>query len=223
MAKNKETKLSEIAYNRFKELLFSKMWNPGDYISQSELVEKTGIQLSPIRDALHKLSAEGLVQIIPRKGIQITPSSIKLIREVFHLRKILEKAAVIFFIENAHDNLLSDLKVNHERVILNAKKKDPPTKMREIIIKGENGIYEYIINFMGNDLVSRIYHLNTDRIRLFRFDYDFTYTKKHVEDIIDEHIKIIDAIINRDISLATKRMDFHVSNSLKRALGPPYL
>jgi DNA-binding GntR family transcriptional regulator len=76
---------------------------------------------------------------------------------------------------------------------------------------------------MGNDLVSRIYHLNTDRIRLFRFDYDFTYTKKHVEDIIDEHIKIIDAIINRDISLATKRMDFHVSNSLKRALGPPYL
>ena len=62
MAKNTETNLSVIAYNRFKELLFSKMWKPGDYISQLELVEKTGIQISPIRDALHKLSAEGLVQ-----------------------------------------------------------------------------------------------------------------------------------------------------------------
>ena len=38
-----------------------------------------GIQISPMRDALHKLSAEGLVQITPRKGIQVTPSSIKII------------------------------------------------------------------------------------------------------------------------------------------------
>ena len=223
MAKNNGTKLSEIAYNRFKELLFSKTWKPGDYISQLELVEKTGIQISPIRDALHKLSAEGLVQIIPRKGIQITPSSIKIIREVFHLRKILEKEAVTFFIENAHEDLLYDLKENQKRVIRNTKEKDLPTKMREIIIKGENEIYEHIINFMGNDLISRIYQLNTDRIRLFRLDYDFTYTKKHVEEIIDEHVKIVDAIFNKDISLATKRMDSHVSNALKRALGPPYL
>jgi len=223
MAKNKETKLSEIAYNRFKELLFSKMWNPGDYISQSELVEKTGIQISPMRDALHKLSAEGLVQIIPRKGIQITPSSIKIIREVFHLRKILEKEAVIFFIENAHEDLLYELKENQDRVILNTKENDLPKKMREIIIKGENEIYENIINFMGNDLILRIYQLNTERIRLFRFDYDFTYTKKHVEEIMDEHVKIVDAIFNKDISLAIKRMNLHVSNSLKRALGPPYM
>ena len=35
MAKKNEEKLSEIAYVRFKELLFSKVWKPGDYISQS--------------------------------------------------------------------------------------------------------------------------------------------------------------------------------------------
>ncbi len=223
MAKKNEEKLSEIAYLRFKKLLFSKVWNPGDYISQSELVEKVGIQISPMRDALHKLSAEGLVQIIPRKGIQITPASIKIIREVFHLRKILDKEAVIFFIENAHDELMDKLKENHQRLVIKTKKKGLPAKMREIIISGENEIYEYIINFMGNDLIERIYILNTDRIRLFRFDYDFSYTENHVLDIIDEHVKIIDAIYKRDISLAIQRMDFHVSMSLKRALGPPYL
>ena len=223
MSKNGEKNLSDIAYKRFKKLLFSKTWKPGDYISQSELVEKTGIQISPMRDALHKLSAEGLVQIIPRKGIQITPSSIKIIREVFHLRKILEKEAVIFFIENAHEDLLYEIKENQDRVIQNTKENDLPKKMREIIIKGENEIYEYIIDFMGNDLISRIYKLNTDRIRLFRFDYEFTYSKKHVEEIMNEHVKIIDAIYKKDISLATTRMDLHVSNSLKRALGPPYM
>ena len=118
MAKKMEEKLSEIAYVRFKELLFSNVWKPGDFISQSELVEKTGIQISPMRDAIHKLCAEGLVQITPRKGIQITPASIKLIREVFHLRKILEKEAVIFFIENAHEELMKNLIVGAFSLVL---------------------------------------------------------------------------------------------------------
>ena len=94
--------LSQQAYKRFKELLFAKVWKPGDFVSQGELVSRTGVQISPMRDALHKLSAEGLVTITPRKGIQVTPASIKIIREVFHLRKVLEKEAVEFFVNNAH-------------------------------------------------------------------------------------------------------------------------
>ena len=84
--------LGQQAYKRFKELLFQRVWKPGDFVSQSELVEKTGVQISPMRDALHRLSAEGFVIITPRKGVQVIPASIKTIREAFHLRIILEKA-----------------------------------------------------------------------------------------------------------------------------------
>ena len=91
MAK-KNVNLGSEAYTRFKELLFAKVWKPGDFVSQGELVKKTGVKISPMRDALHKLSAEGIVIITPRKGIQVTPASIKIIREVFHLRKVLEAA-----------------------------------------------------------------------------------------------------------------------------------
>ena len=211
------------AYKKFKDLLFDKVWKPGDFISQTEMINKTGYNLSPMRDALHRLSAEGLVIIISRKGIQITPSSIKLIREVFHLRKILEKEAVIYFIENAHENDINKLVKNHRTLVFNTKKEILPTKMREIIITGENTIYEEIIDFMGNELLTRIYRLNTDRIRLFRCDYDFTYSKQHVLDIINEHVEIMEAISKKDIIQATKYMNYHLNMSLKRALGPPYL
>jgi len=219
----KKENLSKHAYYRFKKLLFDKVWKPGEFISQAELVSKTGFKLSPMRDALHKLSAEGMVIITPRKGIQVTPASIKLIREVFHLRKILEKEAVIFFIENAHADLIKTLKENHKRLVRSTKDETLPTKMRDIIHTGEIEIYQFLISFMGNDLIARIYNLNTDRIRLFRLDYDFTYTQKHVSDIISEHVNIIEAISKRDVVMAIQRMEYHVSMSLKRALGPPYL
>jgi len=113
----KRGNLSSQAYKKFKELLFDKVWKPGDFVSQPELINKTGFSLSPMRDALHKLSAEGLVKITPRKGIQITPSSLKIIREVFHLRKIIEKEAVIFFINNAHEDVIKKLFERHKNLI----------------------------------------------------------------------------------------------------------
>ena len=84
----KKVNLGQQAYHRFKELLFARVWKPGEFVSQSELVEKTGVQISPMRDALHRLSAEGLVTITPRKGIQVVPASIKIIREVYQFRII---------------------------------------------------------------------------------------------------------------------------------------
>ncbi len=218
----KRGNLSSQAYKKFKELLFDKVWKPGDFVSQPELINKTGFSLSPMRDALHKLSAEGLVKITPRKGIQITPSSLKIIREVFHLRKIIEKEAVIFFINNAHEDVIKKLEKHHESLVHDTKSESLPTKMREIIISGENVIYEEIISFMGNELLTRIYKLNTDRIRLFRTDYEFSYTKQHVLDIINEHADTIEAISSKDIKQAIKRLDHHINMSLKRALGPPY-
>ena len=64
----KNGNLGNQAYKKFKELLFDRIWRPGDFVSQSELVEKTGFPIRPMRDALHKLSAEGFVIITPQKG-----------------------------------------------------------------------------------------------------------------------------------------------------------
>jgi len=222
MAK-KNVNLGSEAYNRFKELLFAKVWKPGDFVSQGELVKKTGVQISPMRDALHKLSAEGIVIITPRKGIQVTPASIKIIREVFHLRKVLEREAVEFFVNNAHDNLIDELKANHQKYIKISEKAKSPQEMREIIQQEEYDIHEKIINFMGNDLIARIYRLNADRIKLFRLDYDFSYTTEHVIDALTEHGEIIDSMSHRNLNKTLEKMDHHSSMALKRALGPPYL
>ena len=223
-ATNNNENLGQQAYKRFKELLFQRVWKPGDFVSQSELVEKTGVQISPMRDALHRLSAEGFVIITPRKGVQVIPASIKTIREAFHLRIILEKGALLFFIEHADDDFIKPMKQEHIRLFQKTKNVESTDKLRVILQDEGIKLHERLIDFMGNELVSKIYKINEDRIRLFRLDDQFIYTKKHVnETFMKEHDEIIDAIVNRDISNAIKKMEYHNTMALKRAIGPPYL
>ena len=215
--------LSQLAYKNFKELLFSRIWMPGDFVSQSDLVKKVGIQISPMRDALQRLAAEGLIIITPRKGIQIIPASIKTIREVFHFRIILEKEALLFFIENAHDDLIKPIEEKHLKVFEKTKNIKSPEKLHEIIKLEGLDLHESLINFMGNDIVTKLHSINEDRIRLFRLDDKFVYTNRHVnEDFKKEHEDIIQAITKRDSLKAIQKLEYHNSMALKRAMGPPY-
>ena len=216
--------LGQQGYKRFKELLFKRLWKPGDFVSQSELVEKTGVQISPMRDALHRLAAEGFVIITPRKGVQIIPASIKTIREAFHLRIILEKGALLFFIEHAHEDFIKPMKQEHIKLFQKTKNIESTQDLRMILQNEGIKLHERLIEFMGNDLVSKIYKINEDRIRLFRLDDQFIYTKKHVNETFkQEHMEIIDAIAKRDVPKAVKKLEYHNTMALKRAIGPPYL
>ena len=215
--------LGQQAYKKFKELLFSRIWEPGDFVSQSDLVSKTGVQISPMRDALQRLAAEGLVIITPRKGIQIVPASIKIIREVFHLRIILEKEALLFFIDNAHDDLIKPIKEEHLTLFAKTKNEKSPEKLREIIKVDGVDLHHQLINFMGNEIVTNLHRINEDRIRLFRLDDKFIYTNKHVNETFrKEHEAIIEAISKRDSLKAVQKLEFHNTMALKRAMGPPY-
>ena len=219
---NKEN-LGQQAYKKFKEILFSRFWEPGDFVSQSDLVSKTGFQISPMRDALQRLAAEGLIIITPRKGIQIVPASIKIIREVFHFRQILEKEALSFFIENAHDDLIMPIKEDHLALFEKTKNEKSPEKLREIIKIDGVDLHHRLINFMGNDIVTNLHSINEDRIRLFRLDDKFIYTNRHVNETFKkEHEDIIQAILKRDSLKAIQKLEYHNTMALKRAMGPPY-
>ena len=76
---------------------------------------------------------------------------------------------------------------------------------------------------MGNDIVTNLHIINEDRIRLFRLDDKFVYTNKHVNNTFKiEHDHVISAISKRDAVMAVKKLEYHNSMALKRAMGPPY-
>jgi DNA-binding GntR family transcriptional regulator len=86
-------RLGDQAYDRIKEDIVVCRLRPGAEVTEAGLAEHYELGLAPIRAALSRLSQEGLVNVIPRRGYVVTPITIQTVKEVFDLRRLLEPAA----------------------------------------------------------------------------------------------------------------------------------
>ena len=64
--------LTDHAYRQIEELIVTLQLKPGEVISEQMLSARVDIGRTPIREALQRLALEGLVTILPRKGILVT-------------------------------------------------------------------------------------------------------------------------------------------------------
>jgi len=65
--------LAEEAYRIIEEMIVTLELAPGAFVTEQALCEKIGIGRTPVREALVRLKQDGLMEIIPRRGIQIQP------------------------------------------------------------------------------------------------------------------------------------------------------
>jgi DNA-binding GntR family transcriptional regulator len=63
---------AEQAYDILEEMIVTLLLSPGAILTESELIEKTGLGRTPMREALQRLSDVGLIDIIPRQGTRVT-------------------------------------------------------------------------------------------------------------------------------------------------------
>jgi len=82
---NRTTSLTDRAYRELEERIVTLDLAPGSVLSEAQLSEQLDIGRTPIREALQRLAREGLIVILPRKGIlvsEINPSKQLLVLEV---------------------------------------------------------------------------------------------------------------------------------------------
>jgi DNA-binding GntR family transcriptional regulator len=83
-------RLSEQAYHLIKEKIIRLEMAPLSVVDEQVLREELGLGRTPIREALHRLSAEGLVTIAPRRGMFVAEISITDLSKIFEVRMTLE-------------------------------------------------------------------------------------------------------------------------------------
>ncbi|MGH7101861.1 MAG: GntR family transcriptional regulator [Acetobacteraceae bacterium] len=206
------------AYERFKERLFARALQPGQFVSQRELAELVGVSEGPMREALKRLEAEALVRLIPQRGVQVTEVSAALIRDAFGLRLALEAAAVRHFTRTASDGQLDELEHGFRRILGRLGKRHDPSLL-DAALEGDLRFHETMIESMGNALISEVYRVNHDKIRLIRLNSQFTFDR--LEAAVAEHLAIIAGLRARDADAALAALERHLNVSLRRSLGIP--
>lgn len=81
------------AYRTLRTEILTTRQRPGAAVSEAALAAAHGFGKAPIRLALARLSQEGLVRAVPRRGYVVAPVTLRDVQDVFELRLILEPAA----------------------------------------------------------------------------------------------------------------------------------
>ena len=201
---------NEQAYARLKEALTTLAYKPGDYLNIANLMKELTLGRTPINHALHRLSNEGLVQIIPRKGVMVSPLS-------------LDDALDLIDVRMANESLCARMaavkitKAELQQLKNLALEIDEAVERRNMaqVMNSDRLFHEHIATAARNQILAEI--LKVLHARSQRFWAISLSADGHLEEVKAEHRIIIDALAKADPDTAAAAVEAHVL-SFKRSL-----
>lgn len=212
-----QASVKKAAYERFQQELLTGRLRPGQIVSQRELVQTLDLSIGALRELLPRLEAEGLLTVMPQRGIQITTIDLPMIRDAYQMRMAFEREATLYAVDRMPDDILQTQKVLHLEII-DRLKSDHSQGFFEESQDVDSHFHELLIGFPGNELLIQAYHVNSIRVRLIKLDR-ITLSATTLPAAFGDHLAIIDAILERDRWKAAAAMETHIRNARERALS----
>lgn len=91
------------AYTHIEEMIATLKLAPGQVVSENMLAAMLGIGRTPVREALQQLAREGLVVIMPRRGIVVAPIDVRKQLRLLEMRRCIERCVVELATRRATD------------------------------------------------------------------------------------------------------------------------
>jgi len=95
VTKLKRTNLSEQAYRLLTERILNGEYPAGTRLTEETLAEEFGVSRTPLREALRRLTAEGLIEPLPKRGLRVTSPDNAEIAELFLCRSLIEPRVLV--------------------------------------------------------------------------------------------------------------------------------
>jgi DNA-binding GntR family transcriptional regulator len=201
----KKGPLSTQVYEMLKESIIKGDIKPGARLTEKTVVDLLEVSSTPVREAFRKLSNDGLIEMIPYKGVKVKEIDVSDLIEAYSCRAMFEKHAIRLSIENYTPDYSQDL----NDILL--KSKNSTTKKEYVNFNTE--FHDRILKQAGNSRLESFFRQLDDIIIHNRMHSSYSDERK--SQINAEHEGIIEAIKNLDIELAEKRMEQHIVNGFE--------
>ena len=116
--------LRERIYKYLKQEILNGNIAPENILVESQLVDQIGASRTPIREALHFLEKEGLLEILPKAGYRVRGISVEEFEEICEIRKVIEQLAVQWAIQRVGTEKLEEMRENLKQSEARIKKED---------------------------------------------------------------------------------------------------
>ncbi len=103
-------KAAQRAYNTLRSGIIEGVYPPGARVTEQEIATSANVSRTPVREALRRLEAEGLLRFVPHQGAFVTRWSAQDAEDIFELRAMLEGHAARLAANKATDEDVQQLR-----------------------------------------------------------------------------------------------------------------
>lgn len=201
--------LKDKAYAMIREKIVNCEYMPNCFLNEAQLTELVGVSRTPIREAINKLEQEGLVKILPKRGIMVSDITIATVNDTFEVRLLLEPYLIENYGKNiSEDQLKYQMEIAENDSVLSYKKGgfEKDNEFHQMFFDASHNSY-----FKG--IMHQIYALN-QRIRIL----SGLKSEERLKQTQKEHQKILYSLLEKKYQDASNDMKEHLMNSKKAAL-----
>jgi len=201
------TNINEKVYSYIKNNIINYNYPPGYNLNLGQLSEMLGVSPTPIKDALFRLAGEGLVEIVPRKGIYVKDVTLEDIHEILQTRVILETAAVEAITASLTDGHLARFEeLFRQMIAFGAGVND--ANAYKAYMERDSQFHLLFFEILGNRRLLSIYRNLNAHIQIVRFRLLDRRGKNVTTD--QEHAEILDALRERNPARAKEAVRRHL-------------
>ena len=206
--REEDVTLSDQTTTALREAIVKGDIAPGEKLNEPRLAEQFSVSRGPLREAIRRLVAMGLIRHIPNVGASVVTLSLTNITDLYDVREVLEGKAAALAAANMNSLERAEL-----RKLIDIHRQHIETNAGQYMqAEGDFDFHYKIIQGCGNAMLTHqlcheLYHL----VRMFR--YQTSRFKTRSNRALVEHEQLVYAIEQRDSDMAEMLMRRHISRA----------
>lgn len=195
---------TEAATDMLRNLILSGAVQSGVALRQDELAKHLGVSRTPLREALHRLTAEGLIRLDHHKGAMVATPSISELREIYELQELLECQAAKEAVVRRNERNIAQLRVRIKEL----------SKAKGSLdwIKYNLAFHATLYEMSEKPLLVEMITQLRNRASLYINMVARSDDSRHRAEL--EHVEMVEALENGDSDLLQKLVKAHLGATL---------
>lgn len=200
----KKISLRDQAYEVIKRRIVSCELKPGEAVTVTELAETLGIGRTPVIQAIDRLKVDGLVEVMPRKGVVVSPVSLDELIAIIDVRLLNECQAARWAAERIRSSQIDEMNSNLDAMV-------KATAGRDVdqMIALDREFHRLIGSCADNAIMTEL--LSNLHDRSVRFWTLSLNVPDHNKRVCDQHAEIVSALVAHDADKAEKAVHDHIT------------
>ncbi len=183
---------------------------PGAMLSESNLAKYLGTSRTPVREALIRLSQEGMVKILAQRGSRVAAISRESVKTARFVRFALENAVAKDLCEN---NEMSPASYHELQALIFRQKEVVEKQELETFMKLDDEFHRKIAEAAKRQSVWSL--IEREKAQMDRVSFLSLHEASDLNDLVKQHEAILDALYHKDMSQASILLDTHFQAVLK--------